>query len=272
VLIFSALGGQCLGRHVWPGVSPLFHGLAQIAGVLLVTWLVRVKIDRRSWSQLALPWPQLLRLAAGAIVGLALIATASWIEYGLGWLHIVRIDTGTHLGLGKALWIALALTPSLGVGVCEELGFRGYVFQTLAERVPVWAAAILMSVVFALWHFTLGGFNVAFVVSVTLMSLTFLSLRFATGSLWFPIGFHAAWDWTQVYLVGLATTGTAGYDPALVQIRQTGPHFWVGTQEAIEGGALFMLITLGVLAVALIHAATAGRSPPWTRRLSAAAS
>jgi hypothetical protein len=45
VLVFSALGGQWLGRVVWPGRSPLFHGISWIAGVFLITWLVRVKVN-----------------------------------------------------------------------------------------------------------------------------------------------------------------------------------------------------------------------------------
>jgi membrane protease YdiL (CAAX protease family) len=266
VFIFSALGGQWLGRLFWPGVSPIFHGIAWIAGVFLVTWLMRVKVNRRAWSPLGLPRPQLSRLALGGLAGLSLILLASLIEYKLGWLHVVKIDTGLHRGVSKPLWMVLTLLPSLAVGFSEELAFRGYVFQTLAERVPVWLAAILMSVVFALAHFSLSGFSVSFVVAVTVMSLVFLSLRFAAGSLWFAIGFHGAWDWTQTYLVGLATTGTAN-DPALVQITQTGPSFWVGSQQAIEGGLLFLLIEISVLTLALVYAASSDRSPPWTQRL-----
>lgn len=268
VFIFSALGGQWLGRIIWPGVSPIFHGITWIAGVFLVTWLIRVKANRRAWSPLGLPRPQLSRLVLGGLAGLSLILLAALLEYELGWLHVVRVDTSLHRGVSKPLWMTLALLPSLAVGFSEELAFRGYVFQTLAERVPVWLAALLMSVVFALAHFTLSGFNVAFVVAVTVMSLVFLSLRFASGSLWFAIGFHGAWDWTQTYLVGLATTGSAN-DPALVQIRQTGRSFWVGNQQATEGGVLFLLIEISVLIVALAYAASIDRSPPWTQRLRA---
>lgn len=267
VFVFSALGGHWLGQTVWVGLSPLFHGIVWIGGVLLITWLIRVKVNKRPWSGLGLPRPQVSRLALGALAGLALILIASVIEYELGWLHFVRVDTSSYRGVGKPLLVILQLLPGLAVGVCEETGFRGYVFQTLGERVPVWSAAILMSVVFALAHFTLSGFSVSFVVTVTVMSLMFLSLRFATGSLWFGIGFHGAWDWTQTYLVGLSTTG-AHYDPALVQITQTGPSFWVGSQQAIESGALFMLIVLSVLVVALSVASAAGRLPAWTQRLS----
>jgi hypothetical protein len=96
----------------------------------------------------------------------------------------------------------------------------------------------------------------------------FLSFRFATGSLWFAIGCHGAWDWTQTYLVGLSTTG-AGYDPALIQIKQTGSALWVGSQMATESGVLFVLMTLCGLALALAYAAAAGRLPPLTQRLHA---
>jgi membrane protease YdiL (CAAX protease family) len=268
VFVFSGLGGQWLGRLVWPGVSPLFHGISWISGVLLITWLVRVKVNKASWSGMALPAPQWLRLILGAVAGFAVIVAVSGIEYQLGWLHIVGIDTSLHRGLSKTLWIALALTPSLAVGLTEELAFRGYIFQTLGERMPVWAAGLLMSVLFAVLHFSLGGFNVAFVVSVIVVSLMFLALRFATGSLWFPIGFHGAWDWTQTYFVGLATTGTQGYDPALIQVRQTGPSFWVGYQQATESGLLFILIALGLLVLALVYVSVFGKSPPWTKRLA----
>ena len=268
VFVLSALGGQGLGWVVWPGMSPLFHGISWIAGVLLVTWLVRVKVNKASWSGMALPGPQWLRLLLGAVAGFAVIVAASGIEYQLGWLHLVGIDTSLHRGLSKTLWMALALIPSLAVGFAEELAFRGYIFQTLGERMPVWAAGLLMSVLFAVLHFSLGGFNVAFVVSVIVVSLMFLALRFATGSLWFPIGFHGAWDWTQTYFVGLATTGTQGYDPALIQVRQTGPTFWVGYQQAIESGLLFILIALGLLMLALVYVSVFGKSPPWTKRLA----
>ena len=268
VFVFSALGGQWLGRVVWPGMSPLFHGISWIAGVLLITWLVRVKVNKASWSGMTLPWPQWLRLLLGAVAGFAVIVVVSGIEYWLGWLHLVGIDTGLHRGLSKTLWIALALAPSLAVGLAEELAFRGYIFQTFGERMPVWAAGLLMSVLFAVLHFSLGGFSGAFVVSVIVVSLMFLALRFATGSLWFPIGFHGAWDWTQTYFVGLATTGTPGYDPALIQVRQTGPTFWVGYQQATESGLLFILIALGLLVLALVYVSVSGKSPPWTKRLA----
>jgi membrane protease YdiL (CAAX protease family) len=268
VFVFSALGGQWLGRIVWPGMSPLFHGISWIAGVLFITWLVRLKLNKASWSGMALPAPQWLRLLLGAIAGFATIVVVAGIEYQLGWLHLVGIDTNLHRGLSKTLWIVLALVPSLAVGFAEELAFRGYIFRTLGERMPIWSAALLMSAIFAVLHFSLAGFSVGFVVSVIVMSLMFLALRFATGSLWFPIGFHGAWDWTQTYFVGLGTTGAQGYDPSLIQVRQTGPVFWIGDQQTIESGLLFILIAFGLLVCSLAYASFFDRSPGWTNRFT----
>jgi hypothetical protein len=59
---------------------------------------------------------------------------------------------------------------------------------------------------------------------------------------------------------GLATTGTQGYDPALIQVRQTGPTFWVGYQQATESGLLFILIAQGLLVLALVYVSVFGKS------------
>src|SRR5579862_8848985 len=99
VFIFSALGGQWLGRVLWPGASPIFHGITWIAGVFLITWLVRVRVNRRAWPPLGLPRPQLARLVLGGFAGLSLILLISLVEYKLGWLHVARVDTSLHRGV-----------------------------------------------------------------------------------------------------------------------------------------------------------------------------
>jgi hypothetical protein len=264
VFIGSAYGAEMAARALAaPWLALVLHGVLWIAGVVLITWLVRTKLNRRPWSGLGLPKPQLGRLVLGALCGAAVILAVVGIEWALGWVRLSPIDASPVRQTPRLIYIALALLPSLGVGVAEDLGFRGYVFQTLAERTPVWAAALLMGVIFGLLHFSLSGFDWQFVVSVLLISTTFLVLRFATGSLWFPIGFHGAWDWTQTYGVGLSSFGMK-HDPALVHVTQSGPALWVGEGQAIEGGFLFMLAIATVLSVALM----ASRPILWSKRLA----
>ena len=262
--IASAVVLQRLAPGAPKWLFPTFHGVTWIAGVALVTWLVRVKINKATWSGMALPWPQVGRLAFGFAIGGALLWLSFVAQRQLGWVRISRVDALSVTGPR----IALALVPSLGVGFAEELAFRGYLFQTLRERMPAWAAAGLSAVIFAAYHLTLGGFGPGFVATVICLALVFTVLRIATGSLWFPIGVHAAWDWTQTYAVGLANVGQPGHDPALLKISQSGPTLWVGRAPAIEGGLLYVIIALGAPAMTLAYAAQSGRAPRWTKRLN----
>jgi uncharacterized protein len=267
-ILLSAVSTHLAAKSIVPWTGPIVHGVVWIAGVLLVTWLLRVLINRRSWSGMALPRPEYGRLLLGALVGCLVMLLAGFIELQAGWLRISQIDFSPHLGTPKLTWTLLELFPALGVGVTEELAFRGYIFQTLAERSRVWIAAVLMAVIFAGFHFTLDGFGLGFVLSVIILSLMYVVLRFATGSLWFGIGLHGAWDWTQTYVVGLSTAGATGYNPAIVQIQQTGPAFWVGSGDAIESGLLFILLSALIFGLALVYAARVHRLPSWNVRLS----
>lgn len=69
-------------------------------------------------------------------------------QYKLGWVKILRVAALSTAGPQ----IVLALLPSLGVGFCEELAFRGYIFQTLNERMPLWVAAGVSAILFAAYH------------------------------------------------------------------------------------------------------------------------
>jgi CAAX protease family protein len=241
------------------------HGVLWIAGVVLVTWLIRTKVNRVPWAGMALPAPQLGRLVLGFAIGASLLLAIFALQYALGWLQVSAVDALST----AAPRIAAALLPSLGVGICEELAFRGFILQTLGERMPLWAATLLTALIFAMFHLTLGGFGPGFVVTVACLSLTFTLLRFATGSLWLPIGFHAAWDWTQTYLVGAANVGApAGHDPALVRVIQNGSRLWVGQAPSIEGGMIYALVVAMTVVAAYAYLAARGRRRlQWSRPL-----
>ena len=264
VAVASYFSGQTVGHLTVSWASAPVRGAVAIAGVLLVTWTIRVKLNKRPWAGMALPRPQLGRLFLGCVCGAATILAVCAVEYEMGWLHVVRISTEVHRGLAKPLMVAIQLIPSLGTGFSEELAFRGYIFQTFGERTPIWVAALATGLLFALMHFSLAGFSIGFVLSVVLISTTFIIMRFATGSLWFPIGFHALYDWTQTYLVGLAPP--PGYDPAVVQIHQSGPALWVGGAQ-LEFGLLDVSSILVVTVLVLVYGWHTRRIPSWTRRL-----
>lgn len=267
VAITTSISGKAVGKTDFGWLSPFLRGVVQIGGVLLLTWFVRIKLNKRPWGGMALPRPQLGLLLSGALCGAAAILAVAGVEYLMGWLHVTQISSDPHWGMPRVAVILLLLIPALGTGLSEELAFRGYIFQTLGERGPVWIAALLMGLIFALVHFSLSGFGLSFILSTVIGSVMFLCMRFATGSLWFPIGFHALWDWTQSYLVGLSSAG-AKNDPSLIQISQSGPSMWVGGGDALEFGFLYTGVATLALMIALAYGKYMGRPVPWSRKLA----
>jgi hypothetical protein len=112
----------------------------------------------------------------------------------------------------------------LGAGFFEEFLFRGYVQFTLtrclagalrwiapsnryARPIGFWAAAVLISFGFGLSHRSNLGESPIGLLSVGLAGLMFTLCLWRTGSLWWAIGLHAAWDWSQSFLYGVADSG-----------------------------------------------------------------
>ena len=87
----------------------------------------------------------------------------------------------------------LGLPPVLAVMIvgffgpfCEEFAFRGIIFAGLRKQGPVFAAAVLSALYFALMHLNLNQFSYALVLGVI-----FCLLVEATGSIWASMIAHA---------------------------------------------------------------------------------
>lgn len=83
---------------------------------------------------------------------------------------------------------------SATAGIVEEMLWRGYLFWYLGHFMPVWAAAIVSSLLFGLGHIYQG---VASVPKVSLVGGIFAGLYLLTGSLWLPMLLHAVFDAVQ---------------------------------------------------------------------------
>jgi membrane protease YdiL (CAAX protease family) len=170
-------------------LSAIF-GLAATIG--FTAWLRR-KIDRRPWAGIALTkpgghWREFgfgLLLGSG-IVGIVIaiaLATGMWTLRlaQVGWVTIV-------------VAIAFGIANNLIVGIREEVVYRGYVFQNLGERMPLWLAAPLLSIIFVLLHGPGQFLILSWAIQALLLSAICICMRLVTGSLWFGIGFHSASD------------------------------------------------------------------------------
>ena len=78
------------------------------------------------------------------------------------------------------LFVSIFVAP-----ICEEMFFRGFVFMGLLRAMPVWAAILVSSFLFAIAHVDLGSFTVLFIIGIALAFV-----RWRTRSLWPGVLLH----------------------------------------------------------------------------------
>ena len=81
------------------------------------------------------------------------------------------------------------------VGVAEELAFRGYLQYTLTIRMGFWPASIVTCFFFAFAHRNNSGENWIGLGNIAVIGVFACLTASRTGSLWFAIGWHMAFDW-----------------------------------------------------------------------------
>ncbi|HEY9137769.1 MAG TPA: CPBP family intramembrane glutamic endopeptidase [Terriglobus sp.] len=181
----------------------------------------------------------------------------------------VVIFAGTLLhGADILKWGALWAIAFLLVGFAEEYLMRGFLqFQlarsiasiaarmghrpALQKRLGFWVAAGFFSLLFGALHGSNPGESPIGLVSAALIGMVFAYSLWRTGSLWWAIGFHAAWDWTQSFVWGVADSGGVSQHRWL-NTTPKGPLLLSGGATGPEGSALvFLIIILTVAIIAL---------------------
>jgi uncharacterized protein len=148
--------------------------------------------------------------------------------------RVVRFTTGLACGFGAISVLVLTLVqmhaltldmPSaanpatwfhaiawaggfLLVGLCEESLLRGYLQYTFSRGIGFWWGALLLSALFGGMHGVNPGETPVGLFTAAGCGLLFCLSLWYTGSLFWAIGFHAAWDWGESYFYGTFDSGT----------------------------------------------------------------
>jgi membrane protease YdiL (CAAX protease family) len=235
-----------LGLGFFNGVLVEFILAAVVIGATIgITLVFRRLVDRRPWQGMAmsLAWRRWRDAAAGLGLGAGMILVVFGVEYGLGWIRIISVKEGFTVTAVVAI-ITARFLHFLATGVCEEVVYRSYLFQNVAERFPIWIAVLATGGVFALSHFPASGFSWGFVVSGIIASFFLAFMRLLTQAIWFGVAWHVGWDWVEDG-VGLIP----GY--SALDTQRVGPPLWVGRGLAIEGGLLIILVLAAGLSLLL---------------------
>ena len=144
----------------------------------------------------------------------------------------------------------------LAVAFFEESLTRGYALFRLSEAIGFWPAVILLSIVFGSGHIANRGESTFGVIAAGLFGVVIAYSIFRSGSLWWAIGFHFMWDYSESFIYGVPDSGFVAPGHFL-NSQFSGPAWITGGSVGPEG-SYFILLVLAGLAV-VIHATLPGR-------------
>jgi len=240
ILLAGVSSAQDAGlRYAW--ITVLSE--ASFLVVAVIPALLMARVEDRPFDAYGMPPRQAFGKLfwVGGLWGLAAISILMLALRGAGALDFSRLALHGERALDFAVFWGVFF---LLVGLSEEFYPRGYALFTLSEGIGFWPAAAVLSIVFAAMHLQNQGENPGGVAAAGVIGFFFcLTLR-RTGTLWFAVGFHTAWDWGESYLYSVPDSGmlVPGH---LLKSNLHGPAWLTGGSAGPEGSLLtFVLIAL----------------------------
>lgn len=237
VLFPTATYGQ---TALW---ETLFEEVVRLMSVLAPAGIM-ARIEERPIDDFGLPRQQVFGKmfwlgcvwGISAITALLLVMRSAQVFYfGHPVLHGARV-------LRFALFWGLFF---LVVAFFEEFLMRGYSLFTLSQSTGFWPAAVLSSCAFGAIHLLNPGEAWTGIGGAAAIGFFFCLTIRRTGSIWFAVGFHAAWDWGETFLWGVPDSGTTSLGHLFAPSLVNGPTWLTGGTVGPEGSVLcFLLIAV----------------------------
>mgnify|MGYP001205415803 CR=1 FL=1 len=216
-----------------------------LAGVLIAAWIMS-KIERRTFADFGLSFRHFAgaKFLLGAFWGwLALTA----LLLGIRVLHGFAFGSLALHGPAAARYAIFWAAAFMIVGLFEEFGVRGYLLSTLTEGIGFWPAAIMLSIIFGAGHLHNPGEDWVGGLAAGLIGFFFCFTLRRLGTLWFAVGFHAAWDYAESFIYSVPNSGIAAQGH-LMNSSFHGPSWLTGGRVGPEGS----LLVFAVIGVAFI--------------------
>ena len=206
-------------------------------------------------------------LSGSAIIKYALIWGAVFLMVGCFEEGTMRCYLQYTFSRGLNFWWAVGLIGSLcglllwrtkgeaawGVYIIALLGLLPCLYLHLSKtpRGGFWQAAWLTSTLFGAAHTGNSGENWIGIFAAAFIGFVFCVSIWVTGSAWWAIGCHAAWDWAETYFYGTADSGFVA-PGHLFSTKPAGNPLWSGGADGPEGSLLVIPAVLLILAWLLI--------------------
>jgi len=206
-------------------------------------------------------------LTGGAIVKYAVIWGAVFLMVGCFEEGTMRCYLQYTFTRGLNFWWAAGIIAALcgllalrtkgdgawGVYIIALLGLLPclWLHWSNSPQSGFWQAAWLTSTLFGAGHTGNNGEHWIGIFAAAFIGFVFCVSVWVTGSAWWAIGCHAAWDWAETYFYGTADSGFVA-PGHLFSTKPAGNPLWSGGTVGPEGSLLIIPVVLLILAWLLI--------------------
>lgn len=258
----NLLAYNLLGRH---RLFYFFSGC--MAGFLALSAMVG-GLHAGHWLAFGPP-----ELTGGTILRFAAIWGIAFLAVGCFEEGVFRCYLQSTLTRGLNFWWALGLVILICAGLLIRTRTNGaygvYLVAVLGvlpclwcewNKTPqksFWQAAWVTSTLFGFVHTGNNGENWIGIFAAAGIGFVFCVSVYVTGSAWWAIGCHAAWDWAETFFYGTADSGNVAAGHWL-STAPAGNPLWSGGTDGPEGSLLALPVILLLLGALL---AVYGRRP-----------
>lgn len=224
--------------------TPAIVALQEAIGlaIVLIAALLMARFERRSLPEYGLPARGAFgsRFFEGLAWGFGAECATMLVLRATGNATFTGFDQHGMAALKAGVLWAIAF---LLVGLFEEFLFRGYPQFTLASGIGFWPAAVIISGLFWFGHMFNPGETWIGGLATAIVAMLFCLSLWLTGNLWFAIGMHAAWDWTETYFFGVPDSGMPAKGH-LLNSTLSGSKWMTGGSVGPEGSVVTLILLL----------------------------
>ena len=256
------LAGPRRVRSFFAGLAVGFAALSLLVGSLAFGGWMRVApavLTASAAIRLGALWLAAFLVVAAVEEGLFRCYALSTLTRGINfwWALAAQIVVCLYLavtGSGNGAW-GVYLAAAAGLFPCLILN------QKPGARSAFWQAAWVTSTFFGFYHTTNSGENWIGILAAASIGFAFCVSVRVTGSAWWAIGCHAAWDWAETFFYGTADSGQQGQGHWL-SASPAGNPLWSGGADGPEGSLLVVAVVF-VLIVFLVGFYGRNKSAPF---------
>jgi uncharacterized protein len=186
----------------------------------------------------------------GALLGLALFCLVMAFIWAGGF--------ATYGGAHASSFALSSLGSAAAAGVGEEIVFRGAIFRILEEGLGTLAALIISALLFGAIHAANPNATLVSSSAIALEAGVMLALAYALSrNLWFPIGLHFGWNFTEGGIFGAAVSGNRAH--GLLSLPMNGPSLVTGGGFGPEASLISVAVCLCASVALGVATVRAGR-------------